>query len=523
MTEPTQDSISKRTPYIHKQGSTTQLIVNGTPFLIIGGELHNSSSSSIEYMKPIWERLVEMKLNTVLAPVFWELIEPKEGVFDFTLVDDLIRDARIHDLRLVFLWFGSWKNGMSSYVPVWVKQDYRRFPLIKRQDGHSAQVLSTLSETNRDTDGRAFKALMHHILEVDGNEHTVIMMQVENEVGVLGDARDRSDAANTAFANPIPQALMDHLTKHQQELGSELRQCWEASGLKTAGSWEEVFGSSPQSEEIFMAWNYACYIDKIVEVGKAEYDIPMFVNAWLSSPQQKPGDWPSGGPLPHTLDIWLAAAPHIDFLSPDIYQDNFQEWCQRYTQRGNPLFIPEMRYGEKGPPNAFYAIGEHEAIGISPFAIDGDNPACALLSKSYAILRQLTPLILEHQGKGAMTGFLLDKEHPSIQKELGGYKLEITLDSSFGNQAERGYGLIVANGQEEFIGAGYGFMVNFRPTTPGPAFAGLATVDEGEFRHGTWIGGRRLNGDESNQGQWWRFPTVSQNSGIARCTVYRHE
>ncbi len=173
---------------------------------------------------------------------------------------------------------------------------------------------------------------MRHIREVDGSEHTVIMVQVENEVGVLGDARDHSDAANKAFAGPVPQELLDHLTSHRQELGPEVQQSWEASGFKTAGSWGEIFGNNPQSEEIFMAWHYARYIDTIAEAGKAEYAIPMFVNAWLSG--QQPGEWPTGGPVPHMLDIWLAGAPHIDLLSPDIYLDNFQEWCQRYTRRG---------------------------------------------------------------------------------------------------------------------------------------------------------------------------------------------
>src|SRR5690348_12954088 len=198
MLEATQGS--KQAPYLHKQGSATQLIVDGKPFLILGGELHNSSSSNLEYMRPIWERLVALKLNCVLAPVSWELIEPEEGRFDFTLVDGLIQDARRYDLRLIFLWFGSWKNGMSSYIPVWMKQDYHRFPRIKIRDGQTVEVLSTLAEANWQADARAFASLMRHIRGVDGNHHTVIMIQVENEVGVLGDSRDRSETANRAFA-----------------------------------------------------------------------------------------------------------------------------------------------------------------------------------------------------------------------------------------------------------------------------------------------------------------------------------
>jgi hypothetical protein len=283
-----------------------------------------------------------------------------------------------------------------------------------------------------------------------------------------------------------------------------------------------------------MAWNYARYVDRIAAAGKAQYDIPMFVNAWLSGPEQKAGDWPSGGPLPHTLDIWLTGAPHIDLLSPDIYVGDFQQWCQQYTQRGNPLFIPEMRRDEGGSRNVFYAIGQHNAIGTSPFAIDSiEDPADASISRSYAVLRQLAALILEEQGKGTMVGFVLDEEHPSLSQDLGEYELEIGLDQIFNYKSTHGYGLVIASSPQTFTGAGYGFRVRFRPKTPGPALAGIAAVDEGEYRNGRWIRGRRLNGDETYGGHWWRFPaldqgvgiipTLSAGTGIARCIVYRYE
>jgi len=510
-------------PHLRKQGSATQLIVNGQPFLVLGGELHNSSSSHLGYMRPIWERLVALNLNTVLTPVSWELIEPEEGHFDFSLVDGLIQEARRHELHLIFLWFGSWKNGMSSYVPLWVKQDYRRFPRVKRQDGQSIEVLSTFAEANWQADARAFAALMRHIRVVDGDEHTVIMMQVENEVGILGDSRDRSEAAQRVFADQVPEALLTQLQQHRPELGVELRQAWEAGGSKTAGSWQEVFGSGTQTDEIFMAWHYARYVDHVAAAGKAEYALPMFVNAWLNAPQFQPGQWPSGGPLPHSLDLWRAGCPHIDFLSPDIYFDNFQDWCQRYTRRNNPLFIPEMRRGDECAPNFFYAIGAHDAIGTSPFAIDSiEQPADSALSKSYRVLRQIAPLILARQGRGEMIGFQLNEEHPRMVRELGDYELDITLDQSFGASAKHGYGLLMTDGPNRFIGAGYGFQVGFRPITPGPALAGIAAVDEGEYHQGRWVMTRRLNGDETNQGQRWRF-SFTQPLSIEHCSVYRYE
>jgi hypothetical protein len=246
----------------------------------------------------------------------------------------------------------------------------------------------------------------------------------------------------------------------------------------------------------------------------------MFVNAWLSNPDATPGDWPSGGPLPHVMDIWLAGALQIDILTPDIYQLNFASWCQKYTQRGNPLFIPEMNWGEIGARNVFYAIGQHNAIGTSPFAVDSiENPAQTPLSKSYAVLQQLAPVILEHQGSGATVGFLLDSAQPAVTHQLGGYELEISLDEIFGYKAEIGYGLIIAIGTDTFIGAGSGFRVVFRAISPSTALVGIGAVDEGAYRDGQWIAGRRLNGDENDQGRCWRFS--NQGLAIERCIVYR--
>jgi len=508
-------------PHLRKQGTAAQMVVDGRPFLMVGGELHNSSSSSLDYMRPVWQRMLDLNVNTVLAGVSWELVEPEEGHFDFSLVDGLIQEARRNNLRLVFLWFGSWKNGMSSYVPLWVKKDYRRFPRVRLQKYGTVEVLSTLAPANWQADAKAFAALMRHIREVDGSGHTVIMMQVENEVGVLRDSRDRSAAADAAFGSPVPRELMDYLQKNREALVPEIRKRWEAAGFKTDGAWRDIFGEGPQTDELFMAWNYARYVDHVAEAGKAQYDIPMYVNTWLGG-QGTPGQWPSGGPLPHVMDMWLAGAPHIDFLSPDIYAPGFQSWCQKYTQRGNPLFIPEMNRDGAGPREVFAAIGEYNAMGTSPFAVDSlDNPKESRLARTYQVLRQIAPLVLERQGTGGMTGFLLDKEHPTLTREIGDYQLEISLDEIFGYKTDSGYGLILAAGPNEFVGAGSGFRVLFRPKTPGPPLVGLGAVDEGVFRDGKWISGRRLNGDEDDQGQKWRFSP--QGLSIERCTVYRYE
>lgn len=508
------------TSSLRTEGSAVQLVVDGKPFLILGGEVSNSSSSSLDYMTKIWTHMQDLHANTVLVPVSWELIEPEEGKFDFSSVDGLIRDSRKHNLHLVLLWLASWKNGMSSYDPLWVKEDYKRFPLVRRQDGTPVHVLSTLSENNWTADSVAFAALMRHLRDIDSHDHTVLMMQVENEVGVLGDSRDRSDAANAAYSGQVPPDLMQHLTKCGPDLVPEFRDIWVNAGQKPSGTWEEVFGPGQQTDEIFMAWNYARYVDHVAAAGKAEYPIPMYANAWLDGGTAKPGDYPSGCPEAHLIDIWQAGAPHLDLLAPDLYASNFEERCELYTRRGNSLFIPEMNSDAGGAQNIYRAIGQFKALGTSPFGID-HTPADGPVSKSYELLSQIAPLILEHQGYGETMGFVLDGDHPSATRDMGDYEVQVTLDSLFGHTASAGAGVVIATGPNEFFGAGSGFRVAFRPLTPGPKLAGIGSVDEGSFRDGRWIQGRRLNGDETDQGYGWRFS--SWGNSIEKCTVYRYE
>jgi len=315
-------------PHLEKHGNTKELVVDGKPFLILGGELLNSSSSSLSYMQPIWPRVKALNVNTVLAPVSWELIEPQEGKFDFTLVDGLITSAQQHGLRLVLLWFGSWKNTYSSYVPEWVKRDTKRFPRVLLRDRRPTERLSPFSETNLKVDTTAFTALMKHVSQADTNR-TVMMVQVENEVGVIPESRDFSPAANAAFANTVPKPLMDYLQKHADELAPELNGAWISAGKKNAGNWQQVLGTAPITDDFFMAWAYAVYIDAVAAAGKAEYPLPMYTNAALIRPNYQPGQYNSGGPLPHSLDIYRAGAPHLDFFSPDIYFDNYTEWADK--------------------------------------------------------------------------------------------------------------------------------------------------------------------------------------------------
>ena len=503
-------------PHLEKRGHATQLMVDGQPYLALAGETANTASSSLKYMDEVWPRLVRMNLNTVLVGVGWDWIEPVDGQYDFTLVDGLLAGARAHHLRLVLLWFGSWKNGISSFVPDWVKADQARFPRVQIKGGKSIEVLSPFREPNRDADTRAYVALLRHLREVDGSFHTVIMIQMENEVGVLGDSRDRSDVADAAFAGPVPKELLDYLQTHRSSLNPDLAQIWQTAGGKTAGTWSEVFGPTPAADEVFMAWHYARYMDHVTRAGKAEYPLPVYTNTWIVQPEDKgPGDYPSGGPEPLVLDIWKAGAPSIDLNAPDIYLPDFAGWCARFHRADNPLFVPESRGDAGGAANAFFAIGEHAAIGYSPFGIDnagrllvlrpdaGTPPPMELenlpLPRAYAVLAALTPLILEHQASGTIAAASLNLQHQTEHIPLGNYILNVDLRRNRRDPSQvppMGYGLFIAMGPDEYLVAGSDIQVTFTPNTPGPEIAGLAETEAGQYVDGKWVPGRRLNGDD---------------------------
>ena len=205
---------------------------------------------------------------------------------------------------------------------------------------------------------------MRHVKQVDARQHTVVMLQVENEMGMSIDTRDRSPAADKAYAGPVPKALLDYLQQHKETLNPGLRKVWEAAGSKTSGTWEEVFGQNTAADEIFMAWNYAQYAGRVAAAGKAEYPLPMFVNAALHRSSSiadalgKPretatsqGRFGMGGPMDDLLDVWRAGGPAIDMLSPDAYgAKDFPAWCEKYSRAGNPLFIAETSGGAGGAP-----------------------------------------------------------------------------------------------------------------------------------------------------------------------------
>ena len=517
-------------PQIRQNRMVKQFFVDDKPFIMLSGELHNSSASSIEYMRPIWDKLDALHLNTVIGTASWELLEPEEGKFDFSLVDAQIEEARRRKMRLVLIWFGTWKNAGSSYVPHWVKADRKRFPpmvlqvrpdagltgfLAKYMEQQGTGPLTPFAKETLKADARAFRALMGHIRDID-LQHTVIMMQVENEVGSAGDSRDRSPLAEAAWAEPVPADLMNYLRTHKDTLLPEMQEVWGRNGYRLKGSWAEIFGKDEWADEVFMAYYMGQFINEVAKAGKAELNLPMYVNAWLG-PQPKqdlPGQWPSGGPVARVMDIYRAAGPSLDLFAPDIYIPDFNGTCALYTRSGNPLFIPEAR-DQVG--NLFLALGHYAALGWSVFGVEDLNPD-GQVAQAYKLLSEMLPQLAQWQADGKVNGILVLDGEKSPPVSLGGYK--ITLSAGMGSRSQtsqldseaeiaggitsasralstdkRPFAIVVNTAPDEFLFIGSNGDPSFAIDS-GSGRVVVSAKDEGRYENGEWIAGRRINGDE---------------------------
>ncbi len=497
--------------------------VNGAPFLMLAGEAHNSNSSSLAAMEPVWDKARQLCLNTLLLPVSWELIEPEEGSFRFELVDGLISQARERGFKLGFLWFGAWKNGQCTYAPAWVKTDPERFhraEVVKGErkthldsfHGIEYSTLSCLCEETKNADSKAFAALMAHLKGVDGSERTVIYVQVENESGVQGAAREHSDLADKLFAENVPGDFIKYMKAHTATMREDVRGAVE-NGAESGG-WEQVFG--PMAEEIFQTYHVAKYIDAVAAAGKAQYELPLAVNAWLE--QGPPGSYPTGGPVSKMIEVYRFAAPHIDVICPDIYVRDFCGVCDQYCRPDNPLLIPETAIHSHAGPRLVYSVGHYHAWGFSPFGFEemgepfgnmqgflfGIDTSDPLLStpqdvEEYAwynrTLAQLTPLLAEAYGTRKLQAAISERpEENSLCFER--FTFRALTDTPLIVRKD-GVCLALELAEDEFYLLVNACALQFLSNDAGKPHVDILSLEEGELSHGQWNMYRRLNGDES--------------------------
>ena len=515
-----------RAPYIAIQNGQKVLMVDEKPFIMIAGEVHNSSASSAEFIQSVWKRADELYLNTVLLPVYWELIEPEEDRFDFTLVDDLIRQAREHKKKIGFLWFGAWKNAQCYYAPEWVKCDLKRFERAQLEPGVNFKILenvhglayTTLSafcgETNR-ADAKAFAKLMEHIGFVDAKEHTVVTMQVENETGLLGGAREHGVRAEQLFQEAVPDDFLYYIKENYDDMTPEIKQAMTIADQLHAGmNWAEVFHE--MADEIFQAYYTACFVELVAHAGKAKYDIPLSVNCWLDK-GQVPGKYPTGGPVAKLMPVWKYAAPSIDVYGPDIYIPAFLSTCDQYVKDGNPLYIAECATHSYAGIRELYVIGHYHGMCYSPFGFEdigqpftmmqgmlfGMDTSDELLktpqnAQEYARINQhligLMPLLGAEYGSTRLQASISENGNEETLS-FEAYDFKIAYESRF-LSTKSGACLVLETDANSFYVIVKDCAIAMKSTRNMLPYTDFLSVEEGHFVENAFVPECRLNGDE---------------------------
>ena len=545
---------NNRIPHITMQNDHPVLLVDDQPMILLAGEVHNSDSSSPTYMEHIWDIAGELGMNTLLLPVSWEMTEPEEGVSDYSVPKALINQARKKDMHIVFLWFGSWKNAECMYAPSWVKRDLERFPraqIVKGQNKAGRKIsdslpirmpyasLSYLSEEGKKADSRAFASFMQFLKEYDGDTFTVVAVQVENETGLLGAAREMSDAADALFYSEVPSDFVSYMRSHTDSMCEEIRNAVEKG--KESGNWEEVFTDA--AEELFSAYYVSSYVNSVAEAGKEVYPLPMSANCWLDK-GDKPGSYPTGGPIRKVHEVWDFCAPAIDAYCPDIYVPQFKEVCDAYAHDDNPLFIPEAATHSYAAGRLLYTVGHYHAMCYSPFGFDDiGKPFTAVQGflfgmdvtdpaiktpqnfEEYAAIGQILKALMPELAKACGTENLkaLSAEsdppvaHPSgnpfmarmPEMDFGNFSVSVTFQSPL-NPRKDGACLCLKVSEEECWLVGNACGISMRSNLEDQPHLDLLSVEEYEVRDGALVPLRRLNGDETasmamNQPSVWHM------------------
>lgn len=494
----------QQVPRIIEKDGRHALLVDGQPFLILGGQAHNSSAWP-GMMPQVWSAIEAMHANTLEVPIYWEQVEAQQGKFDFSLIDLLLKQGRERKVHLVLLWFATWKNGSNHYMPEWMKQDAAKYPNISGKSGQSVDSPSPHTKAAMEADAKAFTAVMAYLKKADP-QHTVFMVQVENEPGAWGSVRDYSADAQKLFEGEVPVELL------KPEILKALNK---TVGAK--GTWAEVFGKD--ADEYFQAWSVARYIGYVAAAGKAVNSLPLYVNAALRDPISNPSanNYESGGPTDNVIPIWKVAAPSIDLLAPDIYMPESEKALkviELYDRSDNPLFVPEIGSGEEYT-RYFYPVLAHGGIGFSPFGIDdngmGEGKAetetrLASISQEYAMAGPMMRELAKWSFEGKIRSVAEREDHAAQTIDLGAWEATVTFGTSRRNTEQvtnRPFGkaMVVQLGENEFLLIGTLCHFTFKPlgANTGKAWQYLK-VEEGQYENGTFKLLRNRNGDETDWG-----------------------
>jgi len=509
-------------PKLIEKNGKHALLVDGKPFFILGAQAHNSSAWP-GMLPSVFSAIKELNANTLEVPIYWEQIEPVQGKFDFSLIDTLLQQSRKHKVHAVLLWFATWKNGSNHYMPEWMKKEAAKYPNIIDKKGNSVDSPSPNFSATIEADKKAFAAVMRYLKKVD-KQHTVIMMQVENEPGAWGSVRDYSDSAQLLFKQPVPKELLE---------STLLKQLNVIDSSNGNGNWQKVFGE--RADEYFQAWSVARFIEQVTAAGKAEYALPMYVNAALRNPLTNPtaDSYESGGPTDNVIPIWKAAAPSIDFLAPDIYEfgsEKILKVMDLYSRKDNPLFVPEASF-TNDKAKYIYQVFAKGGIGFAPFGVDDNNQNFSKeylsnhltpFAQEYAILAPMMRELAQWNFDGKIKAVIEREDNEEQKIDLGNWLATIFFGGDGRANAAPNHSkpigklMIITIEENKFLLIGSDCHITFKPKEKNLGHEWqYGKVEEGTYENGKFKLLRLQNGDETD----WGGPGFGTKPSVLQATL----
>jgi hypothetical protein len=520
-------------PYPKPDGSTPRaekgnIIVCGQPRIILYGETLEdvmTDAADVPYYGDQFDKWRRQGLNTVGAIIQWNRFELRKDEYEYAMIDGLIEAAKARNMHLIIVWFGTWRNLQSNYVPRYVWDEKIAFPAVKKNGKQDNGRVSPHAMKCAVRDGLALQSLLARASVKDPGHQVLIAVQVENE---MPNGWDWSIEANAAFKEQVPKELLDYLKANDtpkfdpSKLGSFAYSRYHDNGSRTSGTWEEVFGNKPlppdpradgaSDARLAMGAYYAGkYIEAVVRKAKEALNIPMYANAWC-------GESPCDSAY---MDIFHIGCPSLDGMGPDSPGDNLFQWVRPW----NMLVEPEF----SAPENYFRALSLGALLNGHYFANEVEVGARAPIG---AVVRAMEPVLVTKRNPGDLLGFYppgsnhgkrLPKAGHSWEQDYQNLKVKFTLT---GDTADDTYlphtagpvlgpnGLIMRMAPEEYVITSTKVDVVLRRADGSDIATALA--EQGHFESGKWVKDKDLTPETDGKSLMLKFPTANMQYGQIR-------
>jgi hypothetical protein len=470
-------------PHFEEANGHKVLYVDGEPFSVLAVEIpwwdliYGKYKETETAYDGLYPAAAKLGLNALKVPIKWSMVEPEKGVYNFSYLDHAKSMAENNHLKLILNWFGHYASADGTvygnltgelYAPMYIVTDDKLYPRAVDADGiphHNA--ISYDYEPIVEREIAAFRAFMQHIKEVDSQAHTILMVQVENEIAVFGVDRHN------------PKLWRDHSPASNKR-----------------------FAENGFSDDLkYSAWDLSYnWIRRLTDAGAAVYALPLFHN-YVGG---RVADWMVGGAPGEDVNTYLRNCPSISFIGVNSYfcaewrwdntcareshatVDQLREPLNRYSVGRNLPAITEINSGSTPLTSrlAYIAVGEFGAPIFAPWSLTASYPepyepyvlkdgnlanGAFALRETYTSLSKALPQITYYATTDKLKVFM---SHSSGQRftqteEVNGFKLTVSGEHN-------GQAIVIHPSQHHFLAVGYRSSVSLHdPAFQWPAMKNL--------------------------------------------------